>query len=122
MKPVTEDLNFWTFLPNEIKISNNELVVSGWFSFMTVTNLSNDQGGGEPIIQTDVLQPSETPVSFKVPQRLLKKPVDQICAKDVIDVLTTLFKLPFRDIPAAPSLKPVGGPPSKRNKKPEETV
>lgn len=122
-----KDIKFWTFLPQSIKIQAiqkdgvpvTDVLVTGWFSFSTVTYEQVIEGGGyEPMMNTDVITPAGEPVTLRLGASYFKgKSPEQVCAKDVTDALAELFKAPFNEVPMAPKEPKTALAPSKRNKK-----
>ena len=62
------------------------------------------------------LTPFDEPMTFEVPGGLIKKPLAAVTARDVVDVLTSIFvKDEFSAVPSAPSELPMHKiPPSRR--------
>lgn len=107
-----EDIKFWTFIPQGFSVTNGAVVATGWFSFISIKQEAQEKGGHEPQIYTNIL--TENPITVKLPDFLIKKQIDEICSRDIIEALTTLFKLPFNEIPKPPTDTKSNIRPSKR--------
>lgn len=114
--------DFWTFLPQNLRLIGHRAVVDGWFIFCRMTPaLVDEQLGvteGGLHFSYDYLTDASEPVTLDISGFLSagSGPLD-LTPRAVLLALERLLRLPFHQVPAPPTdLKLHRLPPSQRRK------